>query len=100
MEQKPWKPATMNTKGDRSGRPRTSWPGFILYPAMVLGALITVMAIRVASGLALEGQGWQKVSLNPAVAAYSPDHPQTWDKPLTTLAGDNDDDNSDDDSSP
>jgi hypothetical protein len=100
MNRQLWKPAAMKAKEARSGRFQTSRPRFILYPAVVLGALITVTAIRVAPGLALEGHGWQKVSLNPVVAAYSPDHPQTWDKPLTTLADDGDDDNSDDDSSP
>jgi hypothetical protein len=54
-----------------------------------------VMALRVGFGQALEGCGWQKVSPIPGFASYSPDHSQKWDKPLTTLTGDNDDDDDD-----
>jgi hypothetical protein len=71
-----------------------------MYPALAMGALMMVMALRVGFGHALEGPAWQKVSPIPVSAVYSPDHPQKWDKPLTTLTGDNDDDDDDGDDCP
>jgi hypothetical protein len=87
-------------RGGRATPHRTFWPRFILYPALALGAVMMVMALRVGFGHALEGHSCQKISPTLGFAAYSADHSSKWDKPLTMLAEDGDDDDggdSDDD---
>jgi hypothetical protein len=100
MKQNFWKSVLMKDNRGSSVPRRTFWPKFILYPALALGALMMVMALKVGFGPALEGHGWQKSGPAPVFVAFSPDHPQKWDKPLTTLTGDNDDDDDDGDDCP
>ena len=95
MNQNLWKTAPMKVRGGQLSPRRSFWPKFFWYPALILGVVMMVMALRVGFGHALEGRGWQKVGPIPVFSAYLPDHPQKWDKPLTTLTGDNDDDDDD-----
>lgn len=97
MHQNLWSPAALKARGGQAAPHRTFWPKFFLYPAVILGALMMVMALRVGLGHALEGRSWQKVNSTLEYPAYSPDHSQKWDKKLSTLAGDNDDDDDGDD---
>jgi hypothetical protein len=100
MNQNLWKPAPIRAGGGRWAPCRIFWPKFLWYPALILGALMMVLALRVGASHALEGHGWQKVGPAPGFAAYSADHSPKWDKPLTTLAGDNDDDDDGGDDDP
>jgi hypothetical protein len=100
MSQNFWKPALMKVRGGQSAPRRTFWPKFILYPALALGALMMVMALGVGFSHALEGPAWQKIGPTSVFVAFSPDHSQKWNKPLTTLTGDNDDDDDDGDDCP
>jgi hypothetical protein len=97
MNQNLWKPAAMKARGGHAMVRRTFWPKFFLYPAVVLGALMMVVALRVGWGHALEGHSWQKPSPTLVYPAFSPDHPQKWNKPLMTLTSDSDDDDDDSD---
>jgi hypothetical protein len=94
MNQNLWKSATR--KG-RRGQPRLIFlPKFFRYPAVALGVLMMLLALKVGVGHAMGGPAWQKVAPISGFAAYATPHSPKWDKSLTTLTSDNDDDDDDD----
>ena len=92
MHQNLWKPAPTKKKAGQSAYRRTFWPKFFWYPLVTLGILMMLLSLRLGVGHALEGHAWQKVSPAPGFVAYSAADALKWDKPLTTLTNNYDDD--------
>ncbi len=86
------KPAPIKARGGQAAPRQAFWPKFFWYPALILGALIMTMTLKVGVSPALQGHGWQKVSPAYGFAAYAAAHSPRWDKKLTTLTSDGDDD--------
>jgi hypothetical protein len=96
MHQNLWKPAPIKARGGQSARRRTFWPKFFWYPAVALGVLMMLLALRLGVGHALKGHTWQKISPVSGFTVCAAAHSPKWDRPLTTLTSDNDDDDDDD----
>jgi hypothetical protein len=97
MDQKLFKFTLRKERGGPS-TPRRTLRSRFLFPALVLGIMIMIMALRLGISQARDGHVWQKVGPTPALETYAPDHSPKWQKTLMILSGDNDDDDDGDDS--
>lgn len=93
MKQKIWEDKLHNKKEGQSGDRRTWWPGILLDPAMVLGALALVIALSLSLCHAFEGRGRREGNPGPVVVADSQDHRPAGNQVPGRLGGDDEDDN-------